>query len=135
MAAIAVVDQGAGWNLDDQVFAPAPEAIGAFAVCSSSGPPVSLVRQMGEVTVARRRPHDDAAAVASVAAIGAAARRVLLAPKAQAAVATRSPLNEQSNAIDEHGNAGRTTGQFCDAVDSFWATTGMTLIRRPSWSK
>ena len=42
-------------------------------------------------------------AVAAVAAVGPAPRRVLLAPEAEAAVAAVPPPHEDRHSVDEHG--------------------------------
>ena len=56
----------------------------------------------GEAIDAGLGDHDDAAAVAAVAAIGAAARDVLLAAEAHAAVAAAAGFDFDGDAIDEH---------------------------------
>ena len=58
------------------------------------GLPVPLVREVREVRVAFDARMIDAAAMAAVAAVGAAARRVLLAPEAEAAVAAGPPCTK-----------------------------------------
>ena len=94
MAPVAIADQGPRRDLDDQVVAAAAEAIGALAVLAAFGLPVPLVREVGEVRMALGSANDDAAAVAAVAAVGPAPRRVLLAPEAEAAVAARPPCTK-----------------------------------------
>ena len=68
------------------------------------GLPVPLVREVGQVGVAVRRAEDDAAATAAVAPVRAAARRVLLVAKAQAAVASVATPHEDRHSVDKHGS-------------------------------
>ena len=66
------------------------------------GLPVALVRKMSEVGMALGSANDDAAAMTPVAAVGTTARRIFLAPKAEAAVTARPPLHKNGHAVDEH---------------------------------
>ncbi len=97
-----VGDDCARRNADDKIFGAAAVAIGAAAVLASIGPPALAMRERRQAVDARLGHHDDAAAVAAVAAIRAAARHVLLAPEAHAAVAAAAGLDFDGDAIDEH---------------------------------
>ena len=102
VAAVAIANERAGRDLDDQVLARPPEAIGALAVLAAVRLPVPLVRKVGEVGMAFRGAKDDAAAMAAVAAVGAAPRCVFLPAEAEAAVAPIPSSHEDRHAVDEH---------------------------------
>ena len=93
----------AGRNVNDQVFGAAAVALLAAAMLAAFGAPLFAVGQDGQAIDAGLGNHDDAAAVAAVAAIGAAARDVLLATEAHAAVAAAAGFDFDGDAIDEHG--------------------------------
>jgi hypothetical protein len=59
--------------------------------------------QRGEIPQRRVRDEDDVAAVAAVAAVGAALRDVLLAAERQAAVAAATGLQVKLCAVGERG--------------------------------
>ncbi len=76
---------------------PRPKQSEPCAVLAAVGLPVPLVGEMGEVGASLGHARiDHAAAMAAVAAVGPAARRVLLAAEAQAAVAA-GPLARKSS--------------------------------------
>src|SRR5262249_5881330 len=66
-------------------------------------PPVPLMRQVGEVGVPLCRADDHTPTMPAIAPIGPTPRRVLLPPKAQAAIAPGAPRYEDRHAVDEHG--------------------------------
>ena len=94
-----------GGTSDDQVFGAAAVALRAAAVLAALGPPVLAMRERGEAVDARLGDDDDAAAVAAVAAVGPAARDVLLAAEAHAAIAAAAGFDFDGDAIDEHGGS------------------------------
>ena len=101
-AAFGVDDERAGRDFDDQV-------VGAFAllVCAAAGravvgAPEAVMGEGGEVVDAVFGDDDHAAAIAAVAAVGAAVRDIFFAPKADAAVAAAASLDFDGDAIDEH---------------------------------
>src|SRR5262249_3747453 len=85
VAPVAVEHEGAGRHGDDEVVAVAAWAVAAAAGGAAGGPPVLAVDDVGQAVGAGHGAHDHGAAVAAVAAVGAAARHVLLAAEAQAA--------------------------------------------------
>ena len=103
VAVVGVDDDRAGRHANDQILGAAAVAIGAAAVLAALRSPVFAMRQGGEAVDARLGHHDDAAAVAAVAAVGPAARHVLLAAEAHAAVAAAAGFDFDGDAIDEHG--------------------------------
>src|SRR3954452_10644719 len=74
------------------------------------GAPTFAVAEYGQAIDAGLGDHNDAAAVATVAAVGAAARNVLLTTKAHAAVAAAAGFDFDGDAIDEHGVGGWGVG-------------------------
>ena len=103
VAVVGVHDDRAGRNADDQIFGAAAVAVGAAAVLAALGAPLLAMGERDEAIDARLGDHDDAAAVAAVAAVGTAARHVLLAAEAHAAVAAAAGFDFDGDAIDEHG--------------------------------
>ena len=132
MAAVAIANDRPRRYLDDQVVAAAPEAVGTLPVFAACRLPVALVREVGQVRMTFGSAEDHAAAMPAVAAIGAASRRVLLTPKAEAAIAPSPSLHENRDPIDEHGALPMQADQpFADAGAGAGAN-GTTLMRRPS---
>jgi hypothetical protein len=103
VVAIAIAHQRARRYLDDQVRTAPAEAVGSLTVLASLGLPMALMREVCEIRVAQGCTNDDAAAVAAVAAVGPAPRRVLFAPKAEAAVPSGAPLHKDGHTIHKHG--------------------------------
>src|SRR5262245_44375921 len=93
MASTSVDHQSAGWDFDDQVGAVAAVAIGASPALSVLGFPLPALGERGQAVDARRGDDDHVAAVPSVAAVGPAARHVLLASEAHAAVTAAPALD------------------------------------------
>ena len=104
VAVLGVDDDRAGRHADDEVLGTAAVAVRAAAVLAALGPPVLAMRERRQAVDARLGHHDDAAAVAAVAAVRPAARHVLLAAKAHAAVAAPAGFDFDGDAIDEHGD-------------------------------
>ena len=63
-----------------------------------------VIEKVGEIVDVLVGHQHDVAAVAAVAAIRAAVRNILLAPKADAAVAAATSLDFNGDAIDKHRN-------------------------------
>ena len=106
VAVFGVDDDRAGRHLDDQILGVAAVAIASRCRARRVGAPLFAMRERGEPIDARLGDHDDAAAVAAVAAVGPAARHVLLAAEAHAAVAAAAGFDFDGDAIDEHGGVG-----------------------------
>jgi hypothetical protein len=71
------------------------------------------VHQLGQAVDARLGDHDDAAAVAAVAAVGPAARDVLLPAEAHAAIAAAARFDIDSDAINKHDYQANQKKQGC----------------------
>ena len=101
LAAIGVVDERTGRHTEDQVGAALPVLLFAAPVLAA---PRAQRLGVGEVEQGREPGvdgQDDGAAVAAVAAAGAAARHVLLAPEARAAVAPVAGLDPNHDLVHE----------------------------------
>src|SRR5256885_6580414 len=84
----AVIDHGANGNLQNQVVARVAGAIRAFAVTATVGLEFAIVAVAEKRVVVGIGFEIDAAAIAAIAAAGAAAGDVFFAAKRDAAVAT-----------------------------------------------
>ena len=93
MPVLGVEDDRAGRNGEDQVFGRRAVAVVAAAAVAAVGLPLLAMGQRGEAIDAFLGQEDDAAAVAAVAAVGPAARNVLLPAEAEAAVAAAARLH------------------------------------------
>ena len=82
VAPVAVVDHGPRRNGDDQFLAALAVAIRGAARFAALGLPELAIDDLGEAVGPGDRAEDDVAAVAAVAAVGAAFGDVLLAPEA-----------------------------------------------------
>ena len=102
MTTVAIANQGPGRNLDDQIRAAAPEAIGTLAVLAALCLPMALMGKMREVRMPFGRADDHAAAMTPIAAVGASARCIFLPPKAHAAVAASPSSHKNRHPIDKH---------------------------------
>ena len=102
LAGFFVVDDGADRNFQDDVFAVAAGFVGAFAVASALGFVFGIEAEMDERVVALAGFHDDVAALAAVAAGGAAAGNEFLAAEGQAAVAAVAGFHSDFGFVDEH---------------------------------
>src|SRR5438132_1131273 len=102
MAAVAVENQGAGRDVEEEVVGAWAVAVGRPAGAAALGAPMLLVHNRGQAVGAGHGADDDAAAVAAVAAVRPAARHVLLAPEAADAAAAVAPLYIDHNAINKH---------------------------------
>ena len=99
---LGVPHHSAPGHADDEIFAVLAPAAGALAVLAVGSYIFSLiakVHQGGEIVV---HPEDDAAAVAAVAAVGAALGDVLLPVKGHGAVAAVAGLHGDFYLIDKH---------------------------------
>src|SRR6185369_6632439 len=102
LAGVAIGDDGAQRHPDDQVVAAGAVTIAALAVGSALGVIVALVpevEQRGERGIGF---EEHGAAIASVAAVGAAAGDELLATEAHAPGAAVAALHEDVDLVDEH---------------------------------
>src|SRR5437899_5482881 len=121
-----VLDQRARWDLQGEVgrvFAVAPAAAAASTAARSEVMLEAVVLERVELP---GYLEDHVAAATAVAAVGAAARHVLLAPEAQCAGAAISRLDEDLRAIDEH--------QRCTISVAFaasWTRPGLTGAQGP----
>ncbi len=109
IAAVAVVDEGARRDTDDQGTGAAAVAVVGAAAPAGFGNPVLAVDDLGEAVSAGHGADDDVAAVAAVAAVGPATRHVLLAPEAAAAGAAVPSLDIESYPIHESHVARRNS--------------------------
>src|SRR5262245_54796938 len=98
----SINQQRPGRDFDHQVIAALALLVRSAAGGTRLRLPKSVMRQGGQVIDTAPGDHNDAAAIAAVAAIGSAVWDVLLAPEADAAVATAASLDFDSDAIDEH---------------------------------
>src|SRR5512134_2082926 len=102
MAMIGVGDYRARRNANHQVLGAATVTIRATSVFAATGSPSFAMCQGCQAVDSRLGHHDDAAAVASVAAVGPAARHVLLTAEAHATVPAAAGLDFDGDAINEH---------------------------------
>ena len=93
-----------GGTAIDQVLAGGPVAIGAGAVLARLGLPRLAMGEHGEAIDAFAGDEDHAAAVAAVAAVGAAQGDVLFPPEADATVAPLARLETNHHFIDKHSS-------------------------------
>src|SRR4051794_26878384 len=93
--------------------------VGPHAVLATFGAPLFAVSEQGKRIDARFGDHDDAAAIAAIAAIRTAAGDVFFAAKAHAAIPAAAGFYFNGDAIDEHGGEGwiqRSGNENRDAV-------------------
>src|SRR5262249_40673669 len=107
---VAVADQGTGRNMDDEIFAMTAVTIVPSAAAAPLGAPVLAMSDVSQVVRSRYCLHDDAAAVATVAAVWAATRNVFLASEATASRSPVSSLDVNNHAVDKHKTSLLTTG-------------------------
>src|SRR5690242_503904 len=93
LAGRVIVEQGADGDLERGVFAGVTGAVGAEAVAAALGLVLGVEAEVDERVVAERGRHQDVAAVASVAAGGAALGHELFAPEGHAAIAPVAGLD------------------------------------------
>src|SRR5262249_10584626 len=108
VAAVAVADDGARRDGDDEVLGVLAVAVVAPAAAAGGGAPVLAVDDLGEAVGAGDGADDDVAAVAAVAAVGPAAGDVLLAAEAAATGAAVAGLDVEGESIDEGHDESRT---------------------------
>jgi hypothetical protein len=102
VAVISIHDDRAGRHANDEVFRTATVAARSLAVLAALRFPALPVGQCRQRIDTRLSDHDDAPAVAAVAAVRPAARDVLLATKAHAAITAAARFDFNGDAIDEH---------------------------------
>ena len=107
LAGLLVPDAGADGDADHQVLALAPLAVAAHAVLAALGAEGALKAQVHQGVEVVVGDQMDAAAVATIAAVGAPLGDELFAPEADAAVATVTRLDADANLVNElHGGKG-----------------------------
>ena len=94
-------DLGADRDLDDQVVAAGAGAVGARAALAARGAEMLGVAEVDQRIEAGHRFEDDVAALAAVAAVGAAEFDELLAPEADRARAARAGADEDLGLVEK----------------------------------
>ena len=102
-AVLGVVDERAGRDGDDEVLAVLAVHLLAHGRLAALGVPVVLAGEIEEGVFVRVGEEDDAAAVAAVAAIGAALGDVLFAAERDAARAAVTGLYVDLGFVNKHG--------------------------------
>ena len=102
LAGVVVVEEGADGDLEGGVFAGLAGAVGAEAVAAALGFVLRVEAEVDEGVVAERGRHEDVAAVAAVAAGGAALGNEFFAAEGHAAVAAVAGLDADSCFVNEH---------------------------------
>ncbi len=87
-------------------------AVGAETVASALGLVLGVEAEVDEGIVAQGRGHENVAAVAAVAAGGAATGDELLAAEGHAAIAAVAGLDSDSSFIDKHAQSPVYRGDF-----------------------
>ena len=119
-------DLGADRDLDDEVVAARPGAVRAGTTLAARGAEMLRVAKVDQRIEARDRLEDDVAALAAVAAVGAAELDELLAPETDARRGRRRPTSRRS--WPGRGNA--LPGRVRRALQS-WPVSAM-LSRCPA---
>jgi len=102
LAGFIVINNGPDGDFQDDAFAIAAGAVGAFTVASALAFVFRIEAEMDERIMAFAGFHNDVAAAAAVAAGGTAARNKLLPAKGHASVATVAGLNPNDRFINKH---------------------------------
>jgi hypothetical protein len=102
MAPVAVDNQSARRDGDDQITAFPAMTVIAPSGAAVLGPPVLAMNDIGQVIGAGNGANDDIAAVPAVTAIGTAARDVLFSAETATTPAAVAPLDEDGDTIDKH---------------------------------
>src|SRR2546429_48183 len=102
LAGVAVGDDGAEGDPEDEITAARAVTVRPLAVLAALGVVVALVVVVEERGQRGIGFEPDAAAVAAVAAVGAAAGNVLLTAEADTAGAPIAALDENIDLVDEH---------------------------------
>ena len=97
-------DERADGHFELDVWGVFAGAVGSLSVAAALGVELSIEPEGDERVDVRAGDHVDGAALASVAAVGAAARNELLAPEAHAAGAAVAGLYEDVDFVDEHSS-------------------------------
>ena len=103
LSGFVVVQDRAYRNFQQNVHALAAGAVGAFAVASALRFVFGIEAEVHQRVVAFAGLHDDVAALAAVAARGAAARNELLPAEGHAAVAAVAGFDPNFCLVDKHG--------------------------------
>ena len=117
-AGVVVVDDGAHRHFQQDVFALASGAVGAFAVTPALRLVFGIEAEMHQRVVALAGLQDDVAAVAAVAARRSAARHKLLAAKGHAAIPAVARLHPNFCLVDEHSCQSSVVGRQPTTWDS-----------------
>src|SRR5207302_43763 len=102
VATVAVENDGTRRHGEDQVAALPAVAVGALAGGALLGVPVFAVDDLGQAVGAGDGAEEDVAAVAAVAAVGAALGDVLLPPETEAAPPAVAAFDKNGDPIHEH---------------------------------
>ncbi len=121
LAGLVVVEKSADGDFEGGVFAGLTGAVGAEAVAAALGFVLGVEAEVDEGVVAEGGGHEDVAAVAAVAAGGAALGDEFFAAEGHAAVAAVAGLDADSCFINEH------------AVSSVLACMGHTADSVGDW--
>ena len=105
-------DLGADGDLDDEVGAARPGAVRAGTTLAARGAEMLRVAKVDQRIEARDRLEHDVAALAAVAAVGAAELDELLAPERHRAGAAGARLHENLGLVEEMHCGAELGGRF-----------------------
>ena len=98
-----IVDQRAGWNVDDQILAGSTGHFFAHADLARRRPPMVPAGEIEKRVFVGVREENDTAAIATVAAVGSALGDEFFAAKRDAAAPTVAGFDRNRGFIDKHG--------------------------------
>jgi hypothetical protein len=110
LSGFVVVQDRAHRHFQQDIHTLAAGAVGAFSVASALGFVFWIEAEVHQGVMALARLHDDVAALAAIAARGAAARDVLLPAESHAAVAAVAGLDPDFCLVDEHSSQSSVVG-------------------------
>ena len=110
-----VINNGPDRHFQDDAFAIASGAVGAFAVASALAFVFRVKAEMDERVVALAGFHNNIAATAAIAAGRAAAWDKLLTAKGHASVATVAAFNPDDRFVNKHAVYIDCTGHSADS--------------------
>ena len=116
-AALRVESERAHRNLQDHVLAGVARAVGTFAVAAAISLELAVVAVTEQRVVVWIGFEINGAAIAAVAAGGAAARNIFFAAKSYAAVAAVAGLHEYFGFINKHGKNSKSVGRYAAPVE------------------
>ena len=114
-AGLIVIDNSSDRDFQDDAFAVASGAVGAFAVASALAFVFRIEAEMDERIVPLAGFHHDVAATAAIAAGGSAARDKLLPAKGHASVATVAAFDPDDCFVNKHAVYIDCTGREGDS--------------------